>query len=455
MTEKHELQSLPEFFIKGLIVTAAAFLMVFGLNAAMQGFLDAELAVVEEAAARAAAAEAALAGAKTEAEAARLAAEAAVRKAEQYEQFYQKYKTRHCYHYYGQFYEMFENLYNADTIIIGTSHAAHGINPKYLEEAVPRRSWFNFALNGSNPKYYLDWWKVFLESGYPIPETIVFSVDWFMCDDGWLWRRIDFDTNPDCPAAIMRKIRKTRLMQAEDAERAAEIEEKLAAQEAAEAEKEATRADKINWLDPDEVLTWAFNRIPVIYSRDRIPEMLGWYIGGRDADALPAAEGQEETADDIDSDAPLPEVPVYVHERQVDKDNNITSEYYKGYVPWEADYNGRAKDQPCDLKEDQWAALDRLLDVFEDYGIHVVFVECPEYIEGRRARGMDDTGNRRLEEIAEARGITFFNYNIELAGEINADHTNFSDWGHMNTKGSTAFSKLLAARLAEYFETRE
>ena len=106
------------------------------------------------------------------------------------------------------------------------------------------------------------------------------------------------------------------------------------------------------------------------------------------ADALPAAEGQEETADDIDSDAPLPEVPVYVHERQVDKDNNITSEYYKGYVPWEADYNGRAKDQPCDLKEDQWAALDRLLDVFEDYGIHVVFVECPEYIEGRRARSI-------------------------------------------------------------------
>ncbi|MGN1345874.1 MAG: hypothetical protein ACI4V1_03760, partial [Eubacteriales bacterium] len=132
MTEKHELRCLPRVFIKGFLVIGLAFLMAFGLNHAMQSFLDDEVAAVQAAAERAAKIEEALLAAENEAEARRLEAELAVKKAEQYEEFYQKYKTRHCYHYYGQFYEMFENMYNADTIFIGTSHTAHGVNPLYF-----------------------------------------------------------------------------------------------------------------------------------------------------------------------------------------------------------------------------------------------------------------------------------------------------------------------------------
>ena len=295
MTEKHELRALPVIFIKGLIVVGIAFLMAFGLNSAMQSFLDDEVAVVQAAAERAAKIEAALAAAENEAAAKRLEAELAVKKAEQYEEFYQKYKTRHCYHYYGQFYEMFDNMYNADTIFIGTSHAAHGINPLYMEEVMPEKSWFNFALNGSNPKYYLDWWKVFLESGYPIPETIIYCVDWFMCDDGWLWRRIDFDTNPDCPVDIMRKIKAAEKRKAAVDSHNAKVEGETVKEEVKNEETKET-PEKVNWFDLDEATTYLFSRIPIIYSRDRIPEMIEYYKNGGefempeeeiDLDALP------------------------------------------------------------------------------------------------------------------------------------------------------------------------
>ncbi len=452
MTQKHELKSIPIFFVKGLIVVGIAFLMAFGLNSAMQSFLDDEVAVVQAAAERAAAIQAALEAAENEAQAKRLEAELAVKKAEQYEEFYQKYKTRHCYHYYGQFYEMFDNMYNADTILIGTSHTAHGVNPLYLEEEMPEKSWFNFALNGSNPSYYLDWWKVFLESGYPIPETIVYCVDWFMCDDGWLWRRIDFDTNPDCPADIMRKIKAAEKRKNAVESHNAKVEEdvKTEATEDVKTEKE----EKINWFDLDEATTYIFSRIPIIYSRDRIPEMIQYYLNGG------KIETEEDTTDDllslenIDEEAPLPEVPVYKHDYQVDQDNNITSSYYKGYIPWERSFNGGRVGQDCNDRESQWKDFEKLLDIFEEYDIHVVFVEVPEFVKGRRENKMEPN-NDRIQKIADERGITFYNYNEELYSDHNDDPTNFSDWGHMNTKGSTAFSKVLAKDLKAYFEGLE
>lgn len=452
MTDRHELRSLPILLIKGLIVVGLAFLMAFGLNSAMQSFLDDEVAVVQAAAERAAKIEAALAAAENEAQAKRLAAELAVKKAEQYEEFYQKYKTRHCYHYYGQFYEMFDNMYNADTIFIGTSHAAHGINPQYMEEVMPEKSWFNFALNGSNPKYYLDWWKVFIESGYPIPETIVYCVDWFMCDDGWLWRRIDFDTNPDCPVDIMRKIKAAEKRQAAVESHNAKVEGETVVEEV-KTEETKEQPEKINWFNIDEATTYLFSRIPVIYSRDRIPEMIEYYRNGGEFE-MPEEELDLESLTTLDEEAPLPEVPVYKHAHQADQDNNITSSYYKGYIPWERGFSGGTVAQGCNDKEDQWKAFEKLLDIFKENDIHVVFVEAPEFIKGRRTNKMEPN-NARIREIADKYGITFYNYNEELAGDINASPMNFSDWGHMNTKGSTEFSKLLAGDLKEYFDNLE
>lgn len=444
--EKNDLRCLPRIFAKGACVLAVAGLLCGTLNGMMQRFLDDEVAVVTAAAERAAAIQKALDEAGESPEAIRLAAELAVKKAEQYEQFYQKYKTRFCYHYYGQFYEMFENQYNADTIFIGTSHAAHGVNPKYIEAEIPDRSFFNFALNGSNPQYYLDWWQVFLESGYPIPETIVYCVDWFMCDDGWLWRRIDFDTNPDCPVDIMRKIVKAEKRQAKtESDLGAESDTGSETDTAPGTESLANDSEKtrIPWWDVDEVLTYAFNRIPFIYSRDRIPEMLSYYAHGGKIEVPQEPVGTEITEE-------LPEVPVYRHEYLTDSDGNITSEFYKGFEPWERAYDGTPMDQGCNDNPAQWEAFTALLDLFDEYGIHVVLVEVPEYVPGRNEWKMEEN-NARIAEIAAERGLSFYNYNGERYSAINDDYTCFSDWGHMNYKGSTDFSKTLAGDLAEYF----
>lgn len=439
--------SLPKALLKGLIVILLALIPMVVMNIAMENFLDEELKAVQIAAEKTLAAKKALEEAQDQYEKERLEAELAVKKAEQYEEFYQKYKNRESYHYYGQFYEMYENMYNADTIIIGTSHAAHGINPLYLEEEVTDRSFYNFALNGSNPSYYVDWFKLFEKTGYPQPKTVIFCVDWFMFDSGWLWRRIDFDTNPDCPANIMEKIKAREYLASTglstiESEETAETD----ALETTETDQpETDEKKKISSLD--DLTTEIFSHVAIIYSRDRIPEMIKYYLTGAsfttETDEVVNVENNEE----------LPEVPVYEHEYLADNIGNITSEFYKGFIPWESYYDGSFSVAQAYSYDDQIASMYKLMEMFEDWGCEVIFVQVPEYINGRRAI-KEDENNDLLSKIAEKYGVTFFNYNTDLASEINDDYTNYSDWGHMNRKGSIAFSKKLGQDLKAYWDAQ-
>lgn len=437
--------SLPKALLKGLIVILLALIPMVVMNIAMENFLDAELEAVQIAAEKTLAAKKALEEAQDQYEKARLEAELAVKKAEQYEEFYQKYKNRESYHYYGQFYEMYENMYSADTIIIGTSHAAHGINPLYLEEEIPDRSFYNFALNGSNPGYYVDWFKLFEKAEYPQPKTVIFCVDWFMFDSGWLWRRIDFDTNPDCPANIMEKIKaREYLSSTEITETEEEETAETEALEAIQPEQiEVEEKKKITSLD--DLTTELFSHIAIIYSRDRIPEMLKYYLTGASFTAA-----VDDSVGTVTENEELPEIPVYEHEFLSDSIGNITSDFYKGYIPWESYYDGSFSVAQAHSYDDQIASMYKLMAMFEDWGCEVIFVEIPEYIKGRRAVKGEEN-NELLSKIAEKYGVTFFNYNTDLASEINDDYTNYSDWGHMSKKGSTAFSQKLAQDLKAYW----
>jgi lysophospholipase L1-like esterase len=91
----------------------------------------------------------------------------------------------------------------------------------------------------------------------------------------------------------------------------------------------------------------------------------------------------------------------------------------------------------------------RLLDLFKKDGIPVLFVMCPENIPGRNAPQFDEK-NANLVKISKEYGISFLNYNTDLASEINDDYKNYSDWGHLNTKGSTLFSQKLGEDITEY-----
>ena len=288
------------------------------------------------------------------------------------------------YHYEGQFNEMYEQQVGADIILIGTSHITHGVNPKYLEK--PGRKFFNFALNGGAPSYYKAWYNnVFKKSNYPKPKAIIYGVEWFMFDDNWLWRRIEMD------GKYMREVIPVE-----------EID--------------------VKWYDIDGMTTVLFNRIPLIYARDRMPEVF-----------FPKKEEEK----------PAPQ-------RIRDSNGNITTSYYNGYIPYEWPYNGTSSEQVlCGDNPKVYEDFISLLDQFKDEGIPVIFVMTPEYIAGRDAVQFDEK-LAIIEEIAEKYDIPFLNYNVELYSGINEDSSNFSDWGHLNEKGSTLFSQQLAKDLEPY-----
>ncbi|HHW25095.1 MAG TPA: SGNH/GDSL hydrolase family protein [Bacillota bacterium] len=404
-----------------LLFTAA---IVLGANAAMERFLKGELEAVMAAVE--------MPPADYEDEFLQL-----VRKLEQQEAFYQRYKTRESYHYYGQYYELYNNVYNADVWFIGTSHAAHGVNPLYIEQANPGYSFFNFALNGSNPGFYEDWWEIVLEAGYPMPKAIIWCVDWFMCDDGWLWRRIDFDTAPNMPIDIMRRMKKSQ-----EAKKADEAETKADETEAAKEEVEEP-AEKIKvtfrWWDLDQTVRELMSYLPIIASRDRIPDMVrSWFKKGESVQPAMLPEGAAEEKE-------VCVLPTYKHEYLRDNIGNITSDYYKGFIPWDVPFGGDASTISCHDKDIQWRAFERMLDKFEEAGIKVAFIELPEYTGVKRLKMKQN--NERIAEIAARRGIPFYDYNTDDPTGIGSDVSNYSDWGHMSKKGSTVFSKFLAEEM--------
>ena len=280
-----------------------------------------------------------------------------------------------------------------------------------------------------------------------------------MCDTGWLWRRITFDTPADMPIGIMRAYEKEKKKSLpepaevpdETADVAEDGTETVTPAAVSETVKEKTVADLLRdsirengWYALDEHITVILLNNPIFSSRDRIPEMIRYYLKGRrvqietPAPVTPKIEGRLLTEEDL-------VLPTYQHKTLYDQDHNITSEYYKGYIPWDVAFAGGTTTVGCVHNRGEWRKFEKLLDQFEEDGIRIIFVECPEYT------GWQSTDrvvhNEELAELAEARGIPFLNYNDELASELNDNNKNYSDWGHLSKRGSTAFSKMLAEDL--------
>lgn len=284
-------------------------------------------------------------------------------------------------HYIGQFNEIYSQNIKADVIILGTSHANRAVNPYWLEQGSDLK-FFNFAMDGACPSYYLGWWEqVFVPSGYPMPKLVIFSVDWFMFDHDWLWRRIEQDYKYMRPT--------------DGKEKPAEPEIK----------------------DIDSFLTVLFNRVPVIYARDRIFDML--------TEPEPVL---------TDSELKIEDCP-----------------YYNGQIAIEGSYDGRRTTASCKFYDNEISDFRKLLDIFKGLEIPVLFLMVPEYLDGRRARMYED-GVALLRDIAAEYGIDFINYNEEYLTDFSLSPEYYYDWGHMNRQGSTEHSKLLRADLEPFIE---
>lgn len=94
-------------------------------------------------------------------------------------------------YYRLQYEEIKTHKVNANNVIIGTSHATHGIQPLIINK--PGNTFFNFALNGANPEFYLLWYKALFKPYYKKPKHMIIAVDYFLFDRVKLWRKYEQD----------------------------------------------------------------------------------------------------------------------------------------------------------------------------------------------------------------------------------------------------------------------
>jgi len=95
-------------------------------------------------------------------------------------------------HYPLQYSEAFHPKVKADVIIMGASHATHGIDPRYLE--IDHIKVFNFAFNGASPMFNLNWYEKVFQPNYPKPSCVIYGVHWVMFDGQFLQRKLEQDS---------------------------------------------------------------------------------------------------------------------------------------------------------------------------------------------------------------------------------------------------------------------
>lgn len=99
---------------------------------------------------------------------------------------------RYYNHYELQYKEIVEHKKKIDCIILGTSHGTHGIRPEILDSMGV--GFYNFAMNGSSPEFYWNWYTNVFAPNRPKPKYCIWATDWFLFDTVWLWRQYEQDS---------------------------------------------------------------------------------------------------------------------------------------------------------------------------------------------------------------------------------------------------------------------
>ena len=470
-----------------------------------------------------------------------LALKEKLEKQEDYYDYYTKNNHKNTmekrdYHYYGQYYEMFNNVYNANVIFLGSSRSVYGINPFYLEnkevkssggkfgetvivenEELADYSFYNFSLNAAGPSFYQKWYDVFKnEAKYPTPDVLIYCVDWFMFDSGegysikWMWRNFDtYDTASKGALSEIRKYMESRkssdslkkelipLADITTTEATGSIvtDEPIKETTPNTSDKTPEKAPmsigeylialwngekKLNLAPLAEKLT---TNIPLFKQQDQIPEMINYFLGGSSATSkdliAKRTEELEAELDELRSNlesilqggGSYPEVviPDYYNNRDfcVDVDGNISSKFYKGFIPWEYKYyhvkdignpekwNDSYKEETPrkinSISEKEVEAFKSLIREMQDDGIEVIFMQVPDY-EGDRPNDQIAEYTALIQDIAEELGVEFYDYNNSTStpgykSSINKKY--YSNWNHFNEEGAKVFTQALAKELVD------
>ena len=267
-----------------------------------------------------------------------------------------------------QYEEIFHPKVNADIIIMGASHAAHGINPKYLEKDGLKV--FNFGQDGAGPTFFLKWYRKVFQRYYRKPDTVIFGVHWVMFSNT-LQRQLEQDSNY-FPRSFL-------------------FEE---------------------FHNFNEMKTLVLNRLAFVRERKKLPYKL---------------------------------VGLFKKERR--RKTYVLLKYYNGFIPYERkgrlDKKKGSKPQNDQVQID---AFEALLDHFEKNHIQVILVSIPGYLHSRDLDNIQESMDL-IHKIAKERNLPFLDYETQRITALNTDPRLFSDWVHLNGKGSDAFSELLKSDL--------
>jgi hypothetical protein len=133
----------------------------------------------------------------------------------------------------------------------------------------------------------------------------------------------------------------------------------------------------------------------------------------------------------------------------------VFSRYYNGFVPYAR--RGRVDRETNNVKpkisKAEVDAFEKLLDEFEKSKIQVILVQVPGYLPAQNFSNIEES-TKLINKIAEERRIPFLDYNTKRIPNVNTDPSMFSDWLHLNEKGSDAFSKLLERDIESFLKQK-
>ena len=276
---------------------------------------------------------------------------------------------RYYNHYELQYKEIVEQKKKIDCIILGTSHGTHGIRPEVLDSL--RIGFYNFAMNGSSPEFYWNWYTNVFAPNHPAPKYCLWATDWFLFDTTWLWRQYEQDSEYFPDSLFYANLKSSEY----------------------------------------NTRSLIFNRVPFTKykSYKDLPNLF----------------------------------------RPYDESQFIISEYKDGFLPYWPEKVEKFKDRFNNKLKDTYLVSPRQKGFFEKLvqrmksdGIQPIFVNIPEYGSSKQEYEKIATFDY-LDSFARKNGIPFLNYNLGKRTILSDDKKYFADWGHLDSKGSYEFSRIL------------
>lgn len=305
--------------------------------------------------------------------------------------------------HYRQYIEINDNRLNSNAIIIGTSIGAHSIRPSSLN--CDKLSFFNFAFNGANPRFYLDWYNSIFSKYYAKPKYCIYEVDegftlnsnirdlkdhykfmpiGLMIKSGHIWN-MQYAEQKDYLTSTVKEILRLNLL---------------------------SIVEKLKWNDTVE----DFNKETYKF---RINRRYEFFENDYDDGFIPFITRNKDPLDNSPED-------------------------------FEDVLRGNGKNKALKNNREDF---EQLITLLKRDDIELILLMCPEY-DSPKSKFETSSGVKYFQEIAKKHDIPFINYNVEYRNdEFNQNPEFFSDKIHMSPIGSEHFSKRLSKDLSQYLNS--